>query len=231
MKPTSDVLESLRPDPLPLDPAWSQRTLTAITQSHDPAPEPVHGKRRRLAVVALAATFISVTGAGAAAAGGLMPQPFVDAFSFWKTIPVDAHPVDPATAERVATAKGPHGTVFSVLSTGHGQRFACRTGLIETAKSAAGPGPSSFTDVTSNFCSDAPSSATFGSVDINYQQIAAGFIVSAGTAVRAEVHTKDGRELPALLVEGDFWGWFPASEHPTLVGYAADGSVIGRLRL
>ena len=35
-----------------------------------------------------------------------------------------------------------------------------------------------------------------------------------------------------LLVDGDFWGWFPTpnagSAHPVLTGYAADGTVVGK---
>jgi hypothetical protein len=233
MKNASDVLETLRPDPVTPDPTWSQETLTRILHS-DTATRPLApGRRRRLAVVALAAALTSLAGVGVASAGGVMPLAFMDVFSpRWHAGPINGHPpVDPATAKRVATAPGPDGTVFSVLSTGHGQPYSCRTALIESADSAALSGPATFTDVTSSFCSDAPSAPTFGLADISYQDVAAGFIVSAGDAVRAEVRTKDGEEYPALLVEGDFWGWFPTSAHPTLVAFAADGSVVGTVRL
>jgi hypothetical protein len=68
-------------------------------------------------------------------------------------------------------------------------------------------------------------------VSVSFQGQIAGFIVSAGNAVRAEVHTPDGQAYPALLVDGDFWGWFPTDARPTLVGYATDGTVIDRVEL
>jgi hypothetical protein len=51
----------------------------------------------------------------------------------------------------------------------------------------------------SSFCSDAPADAQFGSISVDYSDLAASFIVSAGDAVRAEVQTDDDQQYPALL--------------------------------
>jgi hypothetical protein len=232
MKISSSTLEALRPEPVTMDPDWSHSSLTAILADE---PTTHTGARRRthsrVALVSLAFVATSTLGVGVAvAAGGLTLHSFTDAFSYWKSRPVDGHQgVDPARAQRMATAPGPGDTVFSVLTTGGD--YSCRTAVLEDAESAKAPLPSSFTAVTDNFCSSTPSGVDFGADSVSFQGQIAGFIVAAGSAARAEVRTPNGREYPALLVDGDFWGWFPKAAHPTLVGYAADGTVIGRVEL
>ena len=228
MKISSDVLEELRPDPVALDPAWSHEVLTRVLSDHGHVTT-TRPARRRVVVVGVAVAATSIAGVGVAAANGLMPHSFTAAYSGWQHWP--GHAADPATAERVATAPGPDGTVFSVLSTGHGAADSCRTAVLESAESARQPLPGEFTDIYGDFCSDAPTLPDFGGVSVSYQDVAAGYTVSAGDAVRAEVRTPDGQAYPALLVEGDFWGWFPRSARPTLVGFAADGSVVGTVHL
>ena len=231
MKISADVIEELRPDPVTMDPTWSHETLTRLMAADSPSTQPhaPRQRKRRVALVSLAVVATSVAGVGVASASGLIPTSFTDAFSSWQHWP--GHPADPATAERIATAPGPDGMVFSVLSTGHGHADSCRTSVVESAESATHALPVSFTNIYGTFCSDAATAPTFGSGSVSYQDVAAGFTVSAGNAVRAEVRTPTGQTYPALLVEGDFWGWFPRSAHPTLVGFAADGSVVGKVRL
>ncbi|WP_159081652.1 hypothetical protein [Nocardioides sediminis] len=229
MKISSATLVALRPEPVTMDPEWSHASLTAILAE----PTTRAGSRRRahsrVALVSLAFAATSTLGAGVAvAAGDLTFHSFTEVFSYWKS--VDGHQgVDPARAQRMATAPGPDDAVFSVLATG--SDYTCRTAVVESAESAEDPLPSSFTPVTDNFCASTPLGADFGGADVSFQGQTAGYIVSAGSAARAEVHTPDGREYPALLVDGDFWGWFPTDAHPTLVGYALDGTVIGRVEL
>lgn len=68
MKPES-IVESLRPEPAPLDPAWSVETLEAILAAPDPTP-PRRGRARVLAGLA----GVTVLGLGGAAwAAGLLP--------------------------------------------------------------------------------------------------------------------------------------------------------------
>lgn len=233
MKISSDVLEELRPDPVTMDPTWSAETLSRVLagdgHSRPSRPRTPRPARRRVALVGLAVVATSVAGVGVASASGLMPRSFTRAFSSWQHWP--GHSADPATAERVATAPGPGAMIFSVLSTGRGGAESCRTAVLESAESATHARPGTFTEIYGDFCSDAPTAPGFGTASVSYQNLAAGFTVSAGDAVRAEVRTSAGQSYPALLVEGDFWGWFPTSAHPTLVGFGEDGSVVGQVRL
>lgn len=228
MKIDARVLDELRPTVEPLDPAWSRATLAEI-MSADTRPAArgtARRSRRRVAAVGTAVAASLVAGVGVAAASGEMPQAFTDAFAAWRSWPGQG--ADPADAERVATAPGPHGSVFTVMSTNDADGPSCRTAILETAESAASPGPASFTQVYGDFCADGPTFTTFGKVGLDHTTVA-GYMVSAGDAVRAVVQTPSGQEYPALLVDGDFWGWFPKSARPTLTGYASDGSVVGRV--
>ena len=231
MKISSDVLEELRPDPVTMDPTWSHATLNRVLSGENRptrVPAPRQG-RRRIVLVSAAMLATSAAGVGAASAIGLTPTSFTSAFSSWQHWPGGS--ADPAAAERIATAPGPDGMVFSVLSTGRAHGSSCRTSVVESAESARRDLPDSFTEIYGDFCSNHATAPTFGTAAVSYQDVAAGFTVSAGKAVRAEVRTPDGQVYPALLVEGDFWGWFPRSAHPTLLGYAVDGSLVGKVRL
>lgn len=231
MKVSNELLSELRPKVAPLDPEWSNETLTRVLAS-TPTPGPARTarpRRRHIAAVGVAVV-ASFGGITVASASGLMPQAFTDEFAMWKDWP--GRSTDPATAKRAATAPGPNGLVFSVMSTANGQADSCRTSVLETAESAKLPGPADFTAIFDNFCSDEPSLPDFGGVSVNFHADSAnGYVVSAGEAVRAVVTTPDGQEYPALLVEGDFWGWFPFGERPTLTAYAADGSIVGSVNL
>jgi hypothetical protein len=229
MKIDHRVLHELRPTEHPLDPTWSHDTLLRVmaTESTTATTRNPRTKRRRVALVAVGVAVTTVTGVGVASASGLTSQSLTDAFSSWKVWP--GYDADPAQAERVATAPGPDGLVFSVLDTGDGQTKSCRSAILETAESARLPKPTTFTDVYGNFCADGPTFPTFGNIGVTNDDLAATYVVSAGDAVRADVRTPDGTQYPALLVNGDFWGWFPLGEHPTVTGYAADGTVVGQV--
>ena len=232
MKISSETIDAIRPEPATLDPDWAHETVSAIlatAPTHSPRPR--RTGRLRAAVIGLALAATTVSGVGiAVAVTGLTPQAFADTFAGWKNWP-GHDDADPATAVRVATAPGPAGTVFSVLSTDGENEYGCRTAVFESAKSAAEPVPSRFTGVYGDFCSNGPTFPTFGHPGVTFDELAATYMVAAGPAVRAEVSTPDGQKYPALLVGGDFWGWFPKSAHPTLVAYAADGSVVGQVKL
>lgn len=233
MKIDAETLEAIRPVPATLDRDWSDRTLSEIlaAESVRRSSRPRRTARRRAAVAGLALAATAVSGVGvAAAATGLGSHSFADVFSSWKKWPGNDG-ADPATAVRAATAPGPQGTVFSVLSTGGEDQRGCRTAVFESASSSAGSIPSDFIGASSSFCSTESTFTDFGGVGVDFSDMGAVFTVSAGEAVRAEVRTPDGLEYPALLVGGDFWGWFPKAAHPTLVGYAADGAIVGRVKL
>jgi hypothetical protein len=239
------VLTAIRPS-ADINEAWDPREQAAVRDRITADSEPVAAvtdelasrrgrKHRPLALLALSGLVLA-GGAGAAAAGGLMPQAFIDAFSFWQTAPVDGSPaVDPVTAERVATAAGPNGTEFTVLaaSAADDPNYTCTVALFETPESAAQPGPAAFTEASSNWCQDGAETAPFGSgVNID---VSDGYYVwwaAAGDAVRGELRTPSGQTYPVVSSGGKFFGWFPArvegEPQAELIGYAADGTEVGR---
>lgn len=237
MKLTDATLDDLRPQPRDLDPEWSASTLTTILSTPGAGRQVGAGAarcpRRGVAISLLAAVSLS-TGLGiAAATTDLASGSFTDAFSFWAqgNPAADILPADPGDVMRMATAPGPDGTVFSVMSTAEDGQYGCRTALLESKESAAQPQPTSFVAVTGNWCASEPFTSAFGGAGVDFVNDTAGYTVVAGDAVRAEVRADDGTEYPALLVNGYFWGWFPTSDHPTLTGYASDGSLVGEVAL
>jgi len=54
----------------------------------------------------------------------------------------------------------------------------------------------------------------------------------AGDAVRGELRTPSGETYPVVSSGGRLWGWFPArvegEPQAELIGYAADGTEVGR---
>ena len=218
--------------------------LSAVTAAAGTRPAaPRRLSRRRTLLVG--GTFIAMTSIGVAAAAEVLDlgySSFAETFSHWGSGTTEGgrQLVAPSTAERAATAPGPDGTVFSVLRTPG--EYACYTSVLETKASSAEPLPTSFVPTSGNWCDDEPIFEDFEEfgglgvsfsyripgVDLPAEHGLAAFDASAGDAVRAEVTTPTGKSYPALLVDGMFWGWFPGGEAATLVGYAADGSVVGR---
>ncbi len=241
---TRDLLATvakIRPDahaddlwPKPLQVAERERIMaTAVLPVVPPT------RRRRTGAVALVAAISAVGGVGVAAAGGLMPKAFTDAYANWLDYPHSSG-VNPATAERVASIPGPDGTVFSVFVAHGADGWRCIAPVFESAADAEQPGPVNFTELGDS-CVPASNSKTFvDAVGSESFGDGAGFFVdpngfiydaAAGAAVRAELHTATGEILPTVLAEGRFYGWGPlppGSPRPTLVGYDAEGNVIGR---
>lgn len=73
------IIDDLRPDVTPLDPAWSHQTLTAILQTPGEAPSPMRSRRLR-AGLALTTGAIVLAGGGTYA-GGWSPAFVTEAFS------------------------------------------------------------------------------------------------------------------------------------------------------
>ena len=118
MKIEIDDVRALRPEAAPLAPEWSDRVVSSILA------EPLAPERRRpsgrhrFAAAALACSLVGVAGTGVAAATGVWGSAtFSEAFEAWKSWP-DGEASDPLAAARRASAPGPEGTVFSVLTTG-----------------------------------------------------------------------------------------------------------------
>lgn len=235
------VLTAIRPS-TDLDDVWGPRDQAAVRDRITAGTGPVTDEpadrrwRRPLAVLALSGVVLA-GGAAAAAAGGRVPQAFIDRFSaIWQTDPMeDAPAVDPSTAERVATAPGPDGEVFTVMSAAAADDpgFTCTVALFETPESAALPGPAAFTDVSSNWCQDGPETRPFGSgADVDVFHGYHVWHAPAGEAVRGELRTPAGETYPVVSAGGRLWGWFPArvegEPQAELIGYAADGTEVGR---
>ncbi|GAA4125640.1 hypothetical protein GCM10022215_34260 [Nocardioides fonticola] len=231
MKIDLDDVGAIRPDLEPLHPVRSAETLNAILRTErDNRRAVLRPPRRPWAAAGVALVLTLGTGTAVAAAGsGWVGAPFAEVFSPWLSWP-DGTGADPTAAVRRASAPGPVGTVFSVLTT-EDDGGGCRTAVFESEASATASEPTEFTPAYGDWCADGPSGSDFGTVGVDSGPMADGFVVSAGEAVRAEVTAPDGRTFPALLVGGDFWGWFPTGSHPTLVAYAVDGAVVGTIRL
>ena len=210
----------------PVGPAPSRpgRPLAA-----SPRPAVPYRRRRRLAVATTTALLVPVAGVGAAAAGGALPQPFVDAMGFLR-----AEGVDPGAAQLVGSLPGPPGKRFEVWrTTGPG------TTCLSTWFLPAGTPPGDATpdlDGGASTCRSAQAAAFAegGTLDSS----AGGPVVlkyDAGPAVTATLRLADGTTTTALVRDGLVLGWFPApaptDDSPVLTGFDARGAVVGRVAL
>ncbi|MDZ7913067.1 MAG: hypothetical protein U5O16_14730 [Rhodococcus sp. (in: high G+C Gram-positive bacteria)] len=142
--------------------------------------------------------------------------------------------IDPSTAERVGSIPGPDGSLFSVFVAHGADGWRCVAPVFEASADIDKVGPSKFISLGHGCRSndDLYGADSFGG--------GAGIMVAgpheatydagAGGAVRAELHTADGKIYPTVLAEDRFYGWIPLSltfPRPALVGYAADGTVVG----
>jgi hypothetical protein len=232
------VITALRPRPE--EHLWTEQEraevrMRVLRSPRPTAPERPSRYRRRALTLGLSGV-LAVAGGGAAVAGGLVPQAFVDAFAYWQDEPPGASgpSVDPSTAERAATAPGPDGAVFTVViaHAADEPEWRCTTALFETPESAAQYGPSVFTDAFGSIC-EGPATRAFGdAISVSKNDGRSVWQAGAGDAVRAELRTADGQTWPVVLVDGYFYGWFPApgigEPQAELVGYAGDGSQVGR---
>lgn len=122
------------------------------------------------------------------------------------------------------------------------------TSVFETPASAAQPGPTEFVDLGNRCGAEAETEGVFGQGAGTFAVGAFGddgvgarlpdaytFDAAAGAAVRADLHTSDGQVWPTVLADGSFFGWYPVpaagSPRTVLVGYAADGTIVGRLEI
>jgi len=230
------VLRQMRPRPS-LDVVWTAEEQRSVRERiladrrTDEQPAAVPRRRKRAAVAGVAAlTLIAAPGLAVAIDDGLKEQAFVDAYGYWgETI---GGPVDPAAATRAATAPGPYDGTFSVLTSTNDEGMTCVAPVFETTSSATADLPDDFNDGGS-FCHEAPSTRPFGFDSIGYNNTAAVWWAHAGDAVSGELVDTDGAVYPVVLVEGYLFGWYPLpsrmpDDRPTLIGYAADGSEVGR---
>ncbi|GAA2031194.1 hypothetical protein WDZ16_16145 [Pseudokineococcus marinus] len=230
------VLRQVRPEPS-LDVVWTAdeqrsvlaRILADRRTGEQQAAVPRRTKRAAVAGVA-ALALMAAPGLAVAIDDGIKERAFVDAYGYWaETL---GGPVDPAAATRVVTAPGPYDGTFSVLASTSSEGMTCVATVFETASSATADLPDDFNDGGS-FCHEAPSTRPFGLDTIMYGDTAVVWWAHAGDAVTGELVDTDGAVYPVVLAEGYLFGWYPSpsrepDDRPTLVGYAADGSEVGR---
>lgn len=199
------------------------------------------GRRRRVAAIALSGALVVGGASAAAAAGGLLPQSFTDVFSGWSRTSQGAGPeldgpgVDPSTARRVASAPGPDGTAFTLVSAraAADPAYRCTAVLFESPQSVEKPLPSVFQGSYGNGCGEVVRE-DFGvnGVTTNPGTGTWTWSASTGNAVRATLVGPDGTSYPVVSDAGTFYGWFPATpdDRPpfVLTGYGEDGSEVGR---
>ncbi|SDD25706.1 hypothetical protein [Rhodococcus tukisamuensis] len=230
------TLEQIRPD-AHIDELWPNHLqVTARDRIMATSTDPVVpvARRRRAGAIAVVAAITAAGGVGVAAATGLMPKAFTDAYSGWLTYP-DSSGVNPAAAERIAAIPGPDGTVMSVFVAQGTDGTRCVAPVFESAADTEQAGPANFTKLM-NYCRPAVDTGPFGQgaggeVGTSGSLTYFTYDAAAGEAVRAELHTSSGEVFPTMLVEGRFFGWFPMPDGmpmATLVGYDANGNVIGR---
>ncbi|MGY2065268.1 hypothetical protein [Blastococcus sp. SYSU DS0619] len=210
--------------------ATLERVLLERGSPEAPAPARSPSPIRRLLLGGLAGAAVLAGGLGVAGAAGVLPQDFVDTFAFW----AEDSGVDLATAERVGSAPGPDGLVFTVVRmTGGPNGVVCLAPLFETAGSLSGPVPSVFEDGGGACRPGSPVEAFGTNQGVNASEDTHVYWVAAGNAVRAELRLPDGVVYPTLLVDGGFYGWFPTGSEgePVLTGYAADGTVVGEVEV
>ncbi|MFC9517077.1 hypothetical protein ACFTSD_15200 [Nocardiaceae bacterium NPDC056970] len=230
-------LEEMRPNPH-TDEVWPKHVQEAerdriMATSTGPAVPAV--RRRRVGAIAFAAAITAAGGVGVAAAGGLMPKSFTDAYANWLDYP-DSSGVNPADAERIASIPGPDGTVMSVFVARGADGTRCVAPVFESVADTEQAGPANFTKLM-NYCRPETATGPFGQGRGGEVGRSGSFTyftydAAAGDAVRAELHTKSGEVFPTVLVEGRFFGWFPLPDGApiaTLVGYDANGNAIGRI--
>jgi hypothetical protein len=227
------ILEKLKPVttvddqwPAPARDAALEQLLIAAADNR-PQSRRRSRKRRILVTAALTAVLVS-SGAGIAAAGGLLPDSFTKPLSFWTTETGGA--VDVQTARRVAQGPGPDGKVLSVWSAKSQDGTTCIAPMFEPPGDLDRPAPTDF-KLAGGQCAPAdlpPQSFGDGGGSMDRRGIHTMW-AAAGNATRAELRLPDGTVRPAVQAEGLFFFWYLATETvdpPTLVGYDAAGKVV-----
>lgn len=231
------VLSGMRPQ-TSLDTVWTADEPSVVRERiladrNSPANAGPHRRRRAALAGVVALGLIAVPGVATAVGSGMKPQAFFDAYDYWDDNPRGS--VNPATASRAATAPGPFGGTFSVLTATNEDGLTCIGPVFESSTSAKAELPDNFEDGGS-FCHSAPSTRPFGLDSIVYTDSATVWWAHAGDAVTAELRMPSGEVYPVVRVEGYLFGWYPLplrgpDEAPTLTGYAADGSALGKIRI
>lgn len=232
-----DVLVRIRPAAA-VDLAWDSRDQDTVRDSiladrGAPTPTGQVRSRRPTRVLAfagaVAAAVVVAPGAAAALGAGLRPQSFFDAYSYWGENP--GGPVDAADVERIATAPGPDGNVFSVLTATNSDGTTCLAPIIESKDSADSESPNLFTDGGSLCASPDAGPQNVGAIFVGPTDSAVVWYGYGGDATRAEVRMPEGGTYPVVVANGYLFGWYPLpvrtpEQAPTLTVFGANGSIV-----
>lgn len=231
------VLSEMRPTGS-LDAVWTADEQTVVRErilSDRTSPARVRPHRRRHAALSgvLAFGLVCLPGVAGAVGSGMEPQAFFDAYDYWGDNPDGA--VDPATATRAASAAGPFGGTFSVLTARNEDGLTCMTPVFESTTSEKALLPDDFEGGFST-CGSVPSTRPFAVDAVEYVDTATVWFGHAGDAVTAELRMPSGEVYPVLRVEGYLFGWYPLPtpgerDAPVLTGFAADGTEVGTAEL
>jgi hypothetical protein len=235
---TVTIVEKLRPVTT-VDDQWPASARDAalerllIVATDTPPEPPRRSGRRRVLITAAVTAGLVTSGAGIAAAGGLLPDSFTGPLSFWVTETDGA--VDAQTARRVAQTPGPDGRVLSVWSGKAKDGTTCIAPLFEPPGDLDRPAPRDF-ELAGGQCGHTdPRTESFGNGGGSADRRGIHMMwVTSGKAVRAELRLPDGTVRPALPAEGFFFFWYLANENvdpPVLVGYDANGNLIAETPL
>lgn len=195
--------------------------------THTPSPSRPPVCRRKIAAALAAAVLVPVAGISAAAAGGVLPQPFVDAMGFLRQ-----EGVSPETAKLVGSLAGPTGKRFEVWRT-RSQSTTCLSIWFMPSTAPAGQAVPEVGGGGATTCRSAPATvfAQGGTLDGGN----AGpwvFKYDAGPATRATLQLRDGTTMPTLVSDGLILGWLPSfpSDGPpaVLTGFTDTGAIVGR---
>lgn len=203
---------------------------TLPTKQPAVSPDPVgpsRPRRRRLALATAAALLVPVAGVSAAAASGVLPQPFVDAMSFLRE-----EGVNPQTAQLVGSLPGPTGKRFEVWRT----TGASKTCLSTWFMPAAIPPGAATPDLQggASTCRSAPAAVFAEGRTLDSTEGGPYvFKYDAGPATTATLQLSDGTTRPTLVSDGLIMGWFPAptpgDADPVLTGATANEAIVGTI--
>jgi hypothetical protein len=231
LDPTA-VLEKLRPVTA-VDDDWPasarDAALARLLASGDPSAAPRRPRRRRILLTATLTAGLVASGAGVAAAGGLLPESFAQNLSFWTS--ETAGRMDVQTARRVAQTPGPDGRVLSVWSARSGDGAVCVSAVFESPGPLDRPAPANFRSGGGSCLPPHDTWGPFGSGGGTVEGNGIHIMSAAdGGAVRGELRLADGSVSPVAHAAGMFFYWYRAGggvTPPTLVGYDAAGKVLG----
>ncbi len=191
-------------------------------------------RRRRFGAAAAAACLVLGSGAGVAAAvvSGYIPIPLgYDAFGFayYAREPHDPHAV-PGTARLILQTPGPQGSTLRLrvadASTGGGYCSALSTTLGGVGEVVGcRPSITSFGGVDQMTGTGTSETRGFGTTE---------FSATVPGASTVKLSFDDGTSEPLAVADQFTIGWLTDAQtlkHPELIGYAANGAVVGRAQL